>query len=202
MPIIIAITGASGSGKTTLARNLCNELQPNFSTGIISMDNYYKCQDNLTMAQRVKTNYDHPDAFDLALLQQDLQQLKKGQAIELPTYDFSVHNRTEQTHAFPAVDVCVVEGILPIYTPELVTCYDQTYYLDVPLATCLERRKQRDLIERGRTEQCIQEQFETTVIPGFKQYIASQKTRADYTLSCSKQSDVVVEQLSSILPIE
>lgn len=198
MPLIVAITGASGSGKTTLAKKIKNELTGSLRVSIISMDNYYRNQDHLSMAEREKTNYDHPDAFDQQRLVDDLKKIKQGLPIQVPVYDFSIHSRASDSTRLAPVDICIVEGILPIYSKPLTRCYDYTYYLDVPLETCLDRRRTRDIDERGRTAECIQRQFDTTVIPGFKHYIQKQKDTADEQLTGNEKASDIARRLAEL----
>lgn len=94
-PVIIGITGGSGSGKSTVTKEICNKFNENLS--ILEMDSYYKDQSQLTPEERVKTNYDHPDAFDTELLVRHIKSLINGEAIEKPIYDFTIHNRVEET---------------------------------------------------------------------------------------------------------
>lgn len=108
--MIIGIAGGTGSGKTTITDNLKAEFGD--SVSVVYHDNYYKCNDHLPMSERVKLNYDHPDAFDTGLMIEHLTKLKGGEAIECPTYDYTRHTRAEATVRIEPSSVIIVEGIL------------------------------------------------------------------------------------------
>lgn len=200
MTILIAITGASGSGKTTLAEKLKSQLGSKYNVDIISMDDYYNAQDDLPMVERERTNYDQPAAFDLPLLATQLEQIKSGQHVYKPNYDFTVHTRCQTTDVIEPLDICIIEGILPICNDELAQSYDLKFYLDIAIETCLERRKRRDIVERGRTEECVERQFKETVIPGYKQYIVAQKDQADICLTGQESLTTVAKKIEQLLP--
>ena len=108
--ITIGIAGGTGSGKTTITRRILDEFGGDVS--VLYHDNYYKRHDDIPFPERKKLNYDHPNAFDTPLLVQHLDALRAGQAIECPTYDYTVHNRAAETITVTPAKVIVVEGIL------------------------------------------------------------------------------------------
>ena len=145
---IIAIAGASASGKSlfsqTIYNELVNELEPG-AIAIIEEDAYYKDQSHLPMAHRTQTNYDHPDAFEHALMLEHLTQLRSGNSVEVPTYDYAQHTRSEKTRRVPAAKILIVEGILLLSDKALNKEFDIKVFIDTPLDICLMRRMQRDM---------------------------------------------------------
>ena len=144
--LIIGIAGGSGSGKTTLALRLKERFGED-EVRLISHDSYYKRHDELPFAERCKLNYDHPDAFDNALLIYHLQELKAGRAIDCPVYDYSNHNRSNEVQHIEPAPVLIVEGILPFVEPELCALFDYKIFVD----TDADERILRDVKERGRS---------------------------------------------------
>lgn len=179
---LIAIAGASGAGKSLLARQLCSRILGTRATqdvAIIHEDNYYHAQSDLTFDQRSQINYDHPDALEHDLLAKHLQQLKQGQAVEIPQYNYSLHTRKSETIPQEPGRVLIVEGILVLHDPNLRDLFDLKIFVDVPLDICLIRRLRRDMIERGRSLDSILDQYETTVRPMYYRFIEPTKRHAD-----------------------
>lgn len=199
---IIAITGASGSGKSHLTNHLFDALCGRVNLAIIHEDSYYRDQSHVPFAQRHDVNYDHPKSLEHELLALHLQRLKAGEPIDVPEYDYSQHNRTSVTTRVEPNNLILIEGILLLSDPELRSLFDLTVFVDTPLDVCFNRRLARDVVERGRTEESVRTQFETTVKPMFFEYIEPNKEYAE--LMISGESDVssmlaqVQEHLSSI----
>ena len=168
--IIICITGASGSGKTTFAKELISVL-PKDKITLISQDSYYKDLKHLTIQERSSQNFDHPNALDLDLLKKHLITLKNGEEITQPIYDFNTHSRISSTKIIHPKEIIIVEGTLAVSKKMLHQLYDIIIYIDQDQNTCLERRIKRDIAERGRTEKCIIEQYNSTVKPMFEKFI-------------------------------
>ena len=168
--IIICITGASGSGKTTFAKELISVL-PKDKITLISQDSYYKDLNHLTIQERSSQNFDHPNALDLDLLKKHLITLKNGEEITQPIYDFNTHSRISSTKIIHPKEIIIVEGTLAVSKKMLYQLYDIIIYIDQDENTCLERRIKRDIAERGRTEKCIIEQYNSTVKPMFEKFI-------------------------------
>ena len=168
--IIICITGASGSGKTTFAKELISVL-PKDKITLISQDSYYKDLKHLTIQERSSQNFDHPNALDLDLLKKHLLTLKNGEEITQPIYDFNTHSRISSTKIIHPKEIIIVEGTLAVSKKMLHQLYDIIIYIDQDQNTCLERRIKRDIAERGRTEKCIIEQYNSTVKPMFEKFI-------------------------------
>ena len=160
--LIIGIAGGSGSGKTTLACRL-KALFGEDEVRLISHDSYYKRHDELPFEERCKLNYDHPDAFDNALLIYHLQELKAGRAIDCPVYDYADHNRSNEVQHIEPAPVLIVEGILPFVEPELCAMFDYKIFVDTDADERILRRLVRDVKERGRSLDSVINQYLTTV---------------------------------------
>ena len=150
-PMLIGIAGGTGSGKSTFAVGLKN-LFPNEIT-IISYDNYYKPQDHLSMEERVKTNYDCPDALDTDLLVKHLRQLQSGKEVEIPNYDFCIHTRRNDFTVVIPTPVIIVDGILTFHDERLREMFDIKIFADADADERILRRLRRDVTERGRSEE-------------------------------------------------
>lgn len=171
---IIGIAGGSGSGKTSVTNKIMNNLEGH-SVALIEQDYYYKDQSHLTFEQRLKTNYDHPFAFDNDLLIQNLKSLQSGQIVEVPTYDYTNHTRSDKTIAFQPKDVIIVEGIFALENEELRNMMDVKIYVDTDADLRILRRLVRDTKERGRTMESVIDQYLTVVRPMHNQFIEPTK---------------------------
>ena len=176
--LIIGIAGGSGSGKTTLALRLKERFGED-EVRLISHDSYYKRHDELPFEERCKLNYDHPDAFDNALLIYHLQELKAGRAIDCPVYDYSNHNRSDKVQHIEPAPVLIVEGILPFVEPELCALFDYKIYVDTDADERILRRLVRDVKERGRSLDSVINQYLTTVKPMHEAFVEPSKRNAD-----------------------
>ncbi len=194
--IIVGIAGASASGKSLLAQTLIQEF-PADQVCMISEDCYYKDQSHLTMEERVKTNYDHPDSMDHELLRQHLLMLKNGQAIDLPEYDYTIHNRTNNTRRIEPTRVVIYEGILLFVNPELRQHFDLRFYMDTPLDICLTRRLQRDIISRGRDMTSVINQYMETVRPMFLQFIEPSRQHADLIIPRGGKNQIAIDLIKT-----
>ena len=144
---IIGIAGASGAGKSMLATQLHNRMRASFThrdVTILNEDSYYRRRDDLTFEQREEINYDHPDAIEHELLISHLSELRNGNSIQVPQYDYSQHNRNSTTVPLESSTVLILEGILILHRPELRELLDLKIFVDVPLDICLSRRLRRD----------------------------------------------------------
>ena len=175
--LIIGICGGTGSGKTTLAEKIYNALKDDAL--LISMDCYYKNNAHLPFEERVKTNYDHPNAFDSDLLVSHLIDLKCDRSIDYPTYDFTTHSRKDEwIHATPK-KVIIVEGIMLFAIPEIVKLLDIKIFVDTDADVRILRRILRDVKERGRSLDSVVDQYVTTVKPMHESYIEPFKRYSD-----------------------
>ncbi len=176
-PSIWGVCGGSGSGKTTLARSLFDRLGDR--AGFVAIDSYYKDLGYLTLEQRDQVNFDHPDSLDLDLFVEHLDQLRAGQTVEIPRYDFSVHSRSTGTDPLAPRDVVITEGILLLADPRIRARLDVAIFLDVDPDVRLERRVARDVAERGRTEAGVREVFSSVVQPMEQLFVLPMGQHAD-----------------------
>jgi uridine kinase len=177
-PLFIAIAGGSGSGKTTIARSVV-DLVGRDKVIYIQQDAYYRDQTHLTIKDRKKINYDHPDALELDLMAKHLNDLRNGQPIERPVYDFESHTRTTDTITLVPEPAVIVEGILVLSDPELREQFDLRVYIDTDADLRLIRRLRRDILERGRTVESVLSQYERTVRPMHDRFVEPSKRYAD-----------------------
>ena len=181
-PYIIGMAGPSCSGKSTLA-NCLAEIYGNSGCVILPIDSYYRDLSHLPVAERGQTNFDIPDAIEHELFIPQLEKLSHGQAIQRPIYDFTNHTRrqeSEQVEPFPYI---IVEGLFTFYWPAARECMALKIFLEAGAPICLNRRQNRDVVERGRTIQAVQEQFHETVVPMYEAYIKPTKIYADLILN-------------------
>ena len=175
--LVIGIAGGTGSGKTTLMKNIVS----NFGevVTVLSHDNYYKRQDHLTYEQRCATNYDEPAAFETELMVAHLDALRRGQAIDCPVYDFTVHNRSDDTVRVEPRQVIIVEGILIFADEALRQRMDIRIFVDTDADVRLCRRIKRDVNKRGRSLESVLQQYQETVKPMHEMYVEPSKRHAD-----------------------
>ncbi|MDT0892088.1 uridine kinase [Staphylococcus pseudintermedius] len=193
---IIGIAGGSGSGKTSVTNKIMNNLEGH-SVALIEQDYYYKDQSHLTFEQRLKTNYDHPFAFDNDLLIQNLKSLQSGQSVEVPTYDYTNHTRSDKTIAFQPKDVIIVEGIFALENEELRNMMDVKIYVDTDADLRILRRLVRDTKERGRTMESVIDQYLTVVRPMQNQFIEPTKKFADIIIPEGGSNKVAIDIMTT-----
>lgn len=175
--LVIGIAGGSGSGKTTLVKNLMTQFGPQIT--VLSHDNYYKRHDELTYEERCLLNYDEPTAFDTSLMVYQLDQLRHGKAIQCPVYDFTVHNRSDETLTVQPEQVIIVEGILIFENKELRDLMDIKIFVDADADIRICRRMKRDVNKRGRSLESVITQYQQTVKPMHEKYVEPSKKHAD-----------------------
>ena len=198
--IVIAIAGASASGKSLIASTIYKELKEELGTddiGIFSEDAYYKDQTRLTMEERIKTNYDHPNSMDHHLLVEQLRLLKQGKTIEIPEYDYAVHNRKTTTIPFAPKKIIILEGILLLTSEEIRNEINVSIFVDAPLDICFIRRLQRDMVERGRTMDSVIAQYRQTVRPMFLKFIEPSKQYADIIVPKGGKNRIAINILKA-----
>ena len=171
--LVIGIAGGTGSGKTTLMKNLIARFQGDVT--VLSHDNYYKRHDELTYEQRCLLNYDEPDALETDLMARHLDKLRNGEAIDCPVYDFTVHNRSDETVRIVPKSVIIVEGILIFENEPLRDLMDIRIFVDTDADVRLCRRIKRDVNKRGRTLESVLEQYQQTVKPMHEKYVEPSK---------------------------
>ena len=175
--LVIGIAGGTGSGKTTLMKNIIAKFFDDVT--VISHDNYYKRHDDLTYEQRCRLNYDEPAALETDLMAVHLDLLRRGQAIDCPVYDFTVHNRSDETLRIVPKRVIIVEGILIFENKPLRDLMDIRIFVDTDADVRLCRRIKRDVNKRGRTLESVLTQYQETVKPMHEMYVEPSKRFAD-----------------------
>ena len=196
LPIVLAIAGCSGSGKTTLARELATQL----NATLFPLDLYYRDLSHFPLDSRHKLNFDHPDSLESELIIEHVQALAASQPIQRPVYDFKTHSRVPDAYdRIVPTSVVIVEGILALHYTELLPLYTLSVYVDAPNEICLRRRIYRDMLERGRTEESIREQFEATARPMAEQYVLPSAARASITVNGCEALDWSIEQILTLL---
>ena len=195
-PIIIGVTGGSGSGKTTVAHAIFDQLHGN-SIQIITQDTYYNDQSEMSMAERKAVNYDHPLAFDTALLVQQLDQLRHNQAIEMPVSDYEQYTRSTETVHVEPQDVIILEGILILDDERLRDLMDIKVFVDTDSDLRIIRRIKRDMQERGRSLDSVINQYLATVKPMYHQFIEPTKRYADIIVPEGGQNQVAIDLLAT-----
>lgn len=177
-PFVVAVAGGSGSGKTTVARAIGAALPPGASV-TLEQDHYYRDRSELPFEERVKVNYDHPDAIEFELLQHHVDELVARRPVDRPSYDFAAHaRRAERVHLDPA-PIVIVEGILALSLPEMRARYDLKIFVDTDADIRLMRRIRRDLEERGRSFAQVRAQYYESVRPMHLAFVEPSKRFAD-----------------------
>ena len=194
-PIIIGIAGGSASGKTSISRKLFETFEKTNSVVIIKEDDYYKNQDHLPMSERIKTNYDHPFAFDHQLLIEHLNVLINGGTIEKPTYDYVNHTRSKVTEVIKYSDVIILEGLFVLESKEIRDLLDIKVFVDTPSDVRFIRRLLRDVKERERTLDSVVNQYMSTVREMHEQFIEPSKKFADVIIPEGGKNYVAIDLL-------
>lgn len=191
--IIIGVAGGTGSGKTTLTKKLVERFGGEVS--VVYHDNYYKRHDNMTYEERAKLNYDHPDAFDTERMITDLQELRAGRAVQCPVYDYTVHNRSDETLEIRPAKVVVVEGILIFQSRALCDLMDIKIFVDADADVRIIRRIIRDVKKRGRSLDSVVSQYLTTVKPMHEQFVEPSRRNADIVVPEGGKNIVALDLL-------
>jgi uridine kinase len=177
-PIVIGIAGGTGSGKTTVAHTIVERVGAQY-IAYLPHDAFYRDLSHLPPEKRAEVNFDHPNSLETELLIQHIQQLKVGQPIDLPIYDFKTHTRTSQTRPLHPQPIILVEGILIFAEPKLLPLYDIKIFVDTDADIRFIRRLQRDIQERGRTTESVIDQYLATVRPMHLEFVEYSKRYAD-----------------------
>jgi uridine kinase len=177
-PYLIGVAGGSNSGKTTIATRLA-EMIGTERLSLIKLDSYYVERRGEALEQRAAANYDHPDAFDWELLNDHLAAITAGASVQVPVYDYAIHDRSDRFETVPAARVVVVEGILVLWEPRLRERFDLKIFVDTPADLRIIRRLRRDVAERGRSPESILDQYLATVRPSHELFIEPSKRHAD-----------------------
>ena len=201
-PIFIGITGGTGSGKSTIEKEIYRQFGED-CIAMIEQDSYYKDQSHLSMEDRVKTNYEHPNAFDNNLLVSHLESLLNGHSIQKPSYDFSIHNRIEDTTKVEPKEIVIVEGILILEDPRIRELLDIKIYVDTDADVRIIRRMVRDINGRGRTIESVINQYLNVVKPMHNQFTEPTKKFADLIIPEGGHNkvaiDIIVAKIKEVL---
>lgn len=191
--IVIGIAGGTASGKTTVAEKLFDAFGND--AVMLSQDFYYKPHDTLTLEERNKLNYDHPDSVDTAMLVEHVRELKKGNAILHPTYDFVSHCRRDKWERTESAKLIIVEGILIFTDSKLCRLCDIKLFVDAPADVRFIRRLERDVNERGRTMQSVVDQYLTTVRPMHELFVEPSKVKADLIIPQGGYNEIAINMI-------
>ena len=201
-PVTIAVAGGTGSGKTTIS-NAILERVGSHHIAFIPHDSYYKDRSDLTLAERRQINFDHPDALDTVLMREHILALQSWQPVEIPVYDFTIHQRTERTQHIEAQPIILVEGILVLAESTLRPLFDVKIFVDTDADIRLIRRLNRDIAERGRTAESVINQYLRTVRPMHMEFVEPSKRYADVIIPeggfNTVAIDMVSDRISSLL---
>jgi len=194
--ILIGIAGGTGSGKTSIANYLLKKFGSD-QLIVIEQDSYYKNNSALSIDERNQQNFDHPDAIDIELFNKQLVSLLGGKSVEIPIYDFSIHNRRNQRQFVRPCRIIVIEGILTLYFESLRKLMNIKVFVDTPDNIRFTRRLSRDVKERGRTIKSVTNQYEKTVKPMYDQFVKPSRDLADIIITDGVQNKEAIDALMS-----
>lgn len=196
--LVIGIAGGTGSGKTTVVNKILQQLNLE-GVNVLSQDNYYHDNPNLTLAEREVLNYDHPKSIDFELLLEHVKALKNHQHIEQPIYSFVTHSRTGDHVIVEPRNVLIVEGILVLTNKELLKEFNLKVFVHADSDERLIRRIRRDTQERGRDLQEVLHRYQTTLKPMHQEFIEPSKNEADLIVPNMKQNSVAIDFLTTVI---
>lgn len=201
-PVFIGMAGGTGSGKTTVTQAILSQL-PGESVALIEQDSYYRNLSHLPFSERIKNNFDHPEAFETELLVEHLAALSRGEPIRKPLYDFVTHTRREETESVEPRDIIVVEGILILEDQRLRDRLDIKIFVDTDADVRILRRLVRDINERGRTVESVINQYLSVVRPMHLQFVEPSKRYADIIIPEGGENkvaiDIIAAKISAII---
>jgi uridine kinase len=195
--IVVGIAGGTGSGKTTLAGAIQSRLKP-FDTVLLHQDSYYRDQTGIPRDIRERTDYDHPDAFDTPLLVEHLLALKRGEPVNQPIYDFSIHSRSGSVTVQPA-PIILLEGILILADPDIRRVLDVPLFVDTPDDIRFMRRLRRDILERGRSLDSVCRQYMETVRPAHLEFVEPSKRYARLIIPEGGHNEMATDVVASYI---
>ncbi len=192
--IFIGVAGGSGSGKTTVAHNLVKAFKSEDAV-LVEQDAYYKELNHLTIEEKAKVNFDHPNSIEFELLREHLLKLSRGEGIERPIYDFKTHSRKEETVSIHPSKIVIVEGILLFAVPEIRDLFDVKIFVDTDADEMLIRRIERDINERGRTFASVKNQYLNTVKPMYLEFCEPSKRYADVIIPRGGENKIAINMI-------
>ena len=194
---VVGVAGGSASGKTTIVK----KIEEYFGKDIVilSHDSYYKAHDDMSYEERSQLNYDHPESFETDRMAEDISSLIKGNAIEVPVYDYTIHNRAEETIRVEPKPVIIIEGILILENKELRDLMDAKIYVDTDADERLMRRIRRDMRERARSIDSILDQYAETVKPMHEEFVEPSKRYADVIIPRGGENETGIRMLQEYL---
>lgn len=196
--IIIGVAGGSGSGKTTVANNLVKAFKAEDAV-LVEQDAYYRELLNMSIEEKAKVNFDHPDSIEFELLRKHLEMLKEGKSIDRPIYDFTTHSRKEGAVRINSSKIIILEGILIFAVPEIRELLDVKIFVDTDADEMILRRIERDMNERGRSFESVKNQYLTTVKPMFLEFCEPSKRYADVIIPRGGENKVAIDMIISNL---
>lgn len=191
--IVIGIAGGTGSGKTTITKRIVQKF--NGKVAVLQHDSYYKAHHEMTFEERCRINYDHPAALDTDLLIEAVKKLKNGERVTCPVFDYTIHDRLEETVTVEPARVIIVEGILIFENEELCSLMDIRIFVDTDADIRILRRIVRDVRDRGRNLESVINQYLTTVKPMHEQFVEPSKRKADIIIPEGGQNRIALEMI-------
>lgn len=191
--IVIGIAGGSGSGKTTITKEIAKRLGDEVT--VITHDSYYRAHHEMAFEERKLLNYDHPDSYETDMLVRDLAELKSGKAVEVPVYDYTIHDRSDETTLVKPARVIIVEGIMVFHESALRELMDIKVFVDADADVRILRRILRDVKERGRSLDSVINQYLSTVKPMHEAFVEPSKRYADIIIPVGGENIVALEML-------
>lgn len=194
---VVGVAGGSASGKTTIVK----KIREYFGEDIVVLghDSYYKAHDDMDYEARTQLNYDHPNSFDTERMAEDVRKLIKGQAVDIPVYDYTIHNRSDRTEHVEPKNLIIIEGILILENKELRDLMDAKIYVDTDADERLTRRIRRDMIERARSIDSVLEQYSNTVKPMHEEFVEPSKRYADVIIPRGGENTTGITMLQEYL---
>lgn len=194
---VVGVAGGSASGKTTIVK----KIQEYFGEDIVVLghDSYYKAHDDMDYEARSQLNYDHPNSFETERMVEDVRKLMKGQAVDIPVYDYTIHNRAEETEHIEPKKLIIIEGFLILENKELRDLMDAKIFVDADADERLMRRIRRDTVERARSVTSILDQYEATVKPMYEAFVEPSKRYADVIIPRGGENTIGVTMLKEYL---
>ncbi|MGM5629543.1 uridine kinase [Apibacter raozihei] len=196
--LTIGIAGGTGSGKTTVVSNLLKQLDFD-RVNVLTQDNYYHSNPDLSFEERTKLNYDHPRSIDFELLIEQIKKLKAGMPVYEPVYSFITHSRTEDLTIIQPKEILIVEGILVLANKELRKEFDVKVFVNADSDERLIRRIRRDIQDRGRDLEEVIHRYQMTLKPMHEEFIQPSMAYADIIIPTMKKNTVAIDVLTSVI---